>query len=124
MALYVCVQPRQLGCQHGTARIAAERRAAAPLLLGARHCRSISPAHTALSSKPATRRRMMGQTDGRTDGHLTVAYYMLCVHAGRANYSGQSCETLHEAGHEDAVDDEELDAVFATHLVDHRDERT
>jgi len=36
--------------------IAAERRAAAPLLLGARRCRSISPTHTALSSKPAARR--------------------------------------------------------------------
>jgi len=32
---------------------AAERRAVAPLLLGARRCRSISPAGTALSSKPA-----------------------------------------------------------------------
>jgi len=37
---------------------AAERRAAAPLLLGAdsRRCRSIFPARTALSSKPAARR--------------------------------------------------------------------
>jgi len=48
----------------------AERRAAAPLLLGARRCRSISLARTALSSKPAARRccgRMMGQTDKQTD---------------------------------------------------------
>jgi len=35
---------------------AAERHAAVPLLLGARHCRSISPARTALSGKPAARR--------------------------------------------------------------------
>jgi len=49
---------------------AAERRAAAPaaalLLPGARHCRSISFARTALSSKPVARRccvRLMGQTD-------------------------------------------------------------
>jgi len=49
----------------------AERRAAAPLLLGigARRCRSICPARGALSSKPAARRggrRAMGQTDGGT----------------------------------------------------------
>jgi len=52
---------------------AAERRAAAPLLLsaGACRCRSIWPARWALSSKPAACRsgcRTMGQTDGRTDG--------------------------------------------------------
>jgi len=35
---------------------AAERRAAAHLLLGARRCRLIFPAGTALSSKPAARR--------------------------------------------------------------------
>ena len=51
---------------------AAERRAAAPLLLraGARRCRSISSARGALSSKPAARRSgrlTMGQIDGRTD---------------------------------------------------------
>ena len=49
---------------------AAERRAAAPLLLGARRCRSIFPARTALSSKPAARRRcgrMMGRADRQTD---------------------------------------------------------
>jgi len=42
---------------------AAERRAAAPLLLGARRSRPISLARTALSSKPAARRcccRMIG----------------------------------------------------------------
>jgi len=49
---------------------AAERRAAVPSLLGAgaRRCRSISPARTALSSKPAGHLcwcRTMGQTDGR-----------------------------------------------------------
>jgi len=52
---------------------AAERRAAAPLLLsaGACRCRLIWPARWALSSKPAACRsgcRTMGQTDGRTDG--------------------------------------------------------
>jgi len=56
---------------------AAERRAAAPLLLsaGARRCRSICFAFGALSSKPAARRsgrRTIGQTDGRTDGRPTV----------------------------------------------------
>jgi len=48
---------------------AAERRAAAPLLVGPCRCQAISFARTALSSKPAARRgcgRMMGQTDGRT----------------------------------------------------------
>jgi len=50
---------------------AAERRAAAPLLVGAdaRCCRSISLAHTALSSKPAARRgrgSVTGQTDRQT----------------------------------------------------------
>jgi len=34
---------------------AAEGRAAAPLLLGDRRCAAISPASTALSSKPAAR---------------------------------------------------------------------
>jgi len=56
---------------------AAERRAAAPGCgaAAARRCLSISFARTALSSKPAARRccvRLMGQTDGRTDGHRTV----------------------------------------------------
>jgi len=44
----------------------AEARAAALLLPGARRCRSISFARTALSSKPAARHccvRLMGQTD-------------------------------------------------------------
>jgi len=55
---------------------AAERRAAAPLLLGARRCRSIFPAGTALSSKPAARRRcgrMMGRADRQTDRRPTLA---------------------------------------------------
>jgi len=49
---------------------AAECRAAAPLLLGDRRCGAISPASTALSSKPAARSccgRMTGQTDRQTD---------------------------------------------------------
>jgi len=48
----------------------AEARVAAPLLLDARRFQSISPAHMALSSKPAARRccgRIMGQRDGRMD---------------------------------------------------------
>jgi len=54
---------------------AAERRAAAPLLLDAGACyRSISSARGALSSKSAARRcRLMGQTDGQTDGRSTVS---------------------------------------------------
>ena len=57
---------------------AAERRAAALLLPGALHCRSISFARTALSSKPAARRYcvwLMGQTDWRTD---TGPFYRPC----------------------------------------------
>ena len=55
--------------------LAAERCAAAPLLLGAgaRRCRSICPTCGALSSKSTTRRccyRPMGQTDRRTDATL------------------------------------------------------
>jgi len=51
---------------------AAERRAAAPLLLdaGVRRYRSIGPVCGALGSKPAARHsgcRTVGQTDGRTD---------------------------------------------------------
>jgi len=49
---------------------------AAPLLLVGRRCRSISPAGTALSSKPAARHgcgRMMGQTDEQTDGRSIVS---------------------------------------------------
>jgi len=47
---------------------AAERRTAAPLLLGARRrrCRSIYPARTALSSKPAARRCCGSGSDRRT----------------------------------------------------------
>jgi len=48
---------------------AAERRAAAKLLLGARRCRSICLAHRALSSKPAA-----ATTDRQTDGRPTVTY--------------------------------------------------
>jgi len=57
---------------------AAERRAAALLLPGARRCRSISFAHMALSSKPAACRCcvwLMGQTDWRTD---TGPFYRPC----------------------------------------------
>jgi len=54
---------------------AAERRAAAPLLVSARRCRSIVSAHTALSSKPAARRGI-GRTMGRTDGQTTLDHLM------------------------------------------------
>ena len=48
---------------------AAERRAAALLLLGARRCRSICPAHGALSSKPNDDETWTDrETDGRTPG--------------------------------------------------------
>ena len=56
-------------CPHVLPSAVLRTRAAAPLL-GARRCRSICPACTALSSKPAACRccgRMMGQIDGRTD---------------------------------------------------------
>jgi len=51
---------------------AAERHAAT-LLLGARYCRLMSPAHTALSSKPAARHyccQTMVQMEGRTLYHF------------------------------------------------------
>jgi len=59
---------------------AAERRAAALLLLSAGACyRSITPARGALSSKPAARScRTMGQTDGRTlDRFIDTAAHTL-----------------------------------------------
>ena len=66
---------------------AAERRAGAPrcgaAAAGACRRRSIFPARTALSSKPAARRgcgRMTGQTDGRTDGRSTVSQTLLNIH--------------------------------------------
>jgi len=52
----VCVQPRPSAVNTTLPVFAAERRAAAPLLLSAPAagtCRSISPAGRALSSKPA-----------------------------------------------------------------------
>jgi len=72
-------------CQRGTARaLAAERRAATPCCCrapGGRRCRSISSAHTALSSKPAARRGcgpMMRQTDGRTLDRFIDLLLILC----------------------------------------------
>ena len=70
-------------CPHLLLSAMLRPRAAALLLPGARRCRSISFARTALSSKPATCRccvRLMGQTDWQTDGHRIVfrpcsAYY-------------------------------------------------
>jgi len=66
--------------QLGTPRIAAERRAAARLLLAAappRPCsnQSTSPGRRALSSKPTATAcgSRMGQTNRRTDGRPTVA---------------------------------------------------
>jgi len=56
------------------AAFAAERRAAAPLLMQgavARRCRSICPARGVLSGKSAERRSCC-RTTGQTDGHSTV----------------------------------------------------
>ena len=70
----VCVQLPESAVNVTRLAFAAERRAAAPLCLGARgdrRCRSISPARTALSSKPAACRgcgRVTGQTDRQADG--------------------------------------------------------
>jgi len=66
-----------------------ERRAAAPLLLGAgaRRSQLISPARTAFSSKPAARRcccRSMGQTDGQTDGRALDLFIYPAPHTTRA----------------------------------------
>jgi len=65
---------------------AAERRTAAPLLLGAgaRRFRSMSAAHTTLSSKPAVHRisveRWDRQTDGRTDARpLRTPCFTYCA---------------------------------------------
>ena len=49
------------------AQFAAMHRAGAPLLLGGRRCRSISPASTVLSSKRAVVRQANDHTDTRTD---------------------------------------------------------
>ena len=51
----VRVQPPTSAINVTLLAFAAERRAAAPLLLDARRCRSISPAHRTHSSKPAAR---------------------------------------------------------------------
>jgi len=69
----VCVQPHPSAVSVTLPAFAAERRAAAPLLLSPGACyRSISPVRGALSSKPAACRccgRPMGrQTDGQMDG--------------------------------------------------------
>jgi len=55
-------------------------RAAAPLLrnVGARRCRSICPARTALSSKPAAR-RCCGRMTGQTDGRIAVSFNVYTV---------------------------------------------
>ena len=52
----LCVQLPTSAVNATLLAFAAERRAAAPLLLGPRRSRLISPARTALSSKPAARR--------------------------------------------------------------------
>ena len=69
----VCVQPRTSTVNVTLPAFAAERHAAAPLQPvrgdGARCCRSISPAHRALSSKLTSHRcrRSTGQADRPTD---------------------------------------------------------
>jgi len=80
----VCVQPRQLDlstrhCLHLLLNAMLRRRCC--WMPGALHCRSLSPACTALSSKPATCHfygRMMGQTDGWTPDHYTDPARILC----------------------------------------------
>ena len=52
----VCGQPPTSAVNVTLLAFAAVRRAAVPLLLGARRCRSMFPVCTALSSKPAARR--------------------------------------------------------------------
>jgi len=72
---HMTVQPRLSAVNMMLPAFAAERRAAAPLLLsevavqlvrgtGARSCRSISPACRALSSKPAGHRPLLLSIDG------------------------------------------------------------
>ena len=62
-------------CSHLLLSVVLQRRCCwAP---GARRCRSIYPARTGLSSKPAARRfcgRMIEQTDRQTDGRSTVSF--------------------------------------------------
>jgi len=82
--LLLCVQPRLSAVNVTLPAFAAERRAAAPLLLGPGACyRSIPPACRALRSKSAARRCMLSidgtdrrtdrQTNGETDGRTTVS---------------------------------------------------
>jgi len=67
---------------------AAGRWAVAPLLLGARHpplLIDISRPHGAQQQTLSTPllRRMTGQTDGRTDGHLNVTQHLLRTLCGQ-----------------------------------------
>jgi len=78
-----------VGCQRDTARIHCWAPCSDDAAAGRRRCQSISPARTALSSKPAARLvcgRMMGQTDGRTDAGAfhrpCSAYYARSVNNG------------------------------------------
>jgi len=79
----VCIQLPTSALNVTLLAFAAERRAAAPLLVGARRrrrSRSISPAPTALSSKPTARRgcgQMMGQTDRKITGLRCLWYIIL-----------------------------------------------
>jgi len=73
----VCIQLPTSALNVTLLAFAAERRAAAPLLVGARRrrrCRSIhSTAPTALSRKPTARRgcgQMMGQTDRKSPDYV------------------------------------------------------
>ena len=57
------------------------------MLLGARRCRSISPARRSLRSKRAARRcsgRQTGQIDGQTDGQTLDRYIDPASHTMRA----------------------------------------
>ena len=82
----VCVQPRQLDlstkhCLHLLLNAMLRRRCC--WTPGALHCRSLSPACTALSSKPAT--SMVEWWDRQTDGHLTIIQTLPAYYAAGGN---------------------------------------
>ena len=105
------------------AQFAATHRAGAPLLLGGRWCRSISPASTVLSSKRAvvwqandrTDTRTDRQTDKRTDGRPTVSQTLLRILCRQCQYSVILTGISADIGQ---VDDDAADQVLLFE-VDH-----